>query len=187
VHVFLIVASHRTASLNRLLAGEAARLLEAGGCTVEAPDYAALDLPLFNAQQAEEGIIPPACYALAKRLAAADALVIASPEYNWSYPGSLKNLLDWMSHIIPCSLAGRTALLMSASPSLRGGVMGLTQLKTPLDALGMHVYPALFLLSGANQAFTEQGALAEAAQKERLARLTREFVAYTVALRGKGA
>lgn len=179
----LLAASHRPASLNRMLVRRAAPLLEAEGFTAETPGYGEFDLPLFNDDDRERGAIPGQCRRIAERFERMDALVIASPEYNWSYPGSLKNLMDWMSHFSPSPLAGKPALLMSATPSKRGGVLGLAHLKSPLEALGMFVYPSSLLLPEAHTAFTSAGAFADAGQERRLLRLITEFSRYAKTLR----
>lgn len=182
MNCLLIAASHRPASLNRTLTRHAAPLLEAEGFAVDAPDYTAFDLPLFNDADRERGIVPPALDGIAQRMAAADALVISSPEYNWSYPGSLKNLIDWVSYLSPCPLARKSALLMSATPSRRGGVMGLAHLQTPLEAIGMYVFPTSFLLADAHLAFDAAGEFTDAAQKKRLSSIIHDFSAFANAL-----
>lgn len=182
MNCLLIAASHRPTSLNRALTRHAAPLLEAEGFTVDAPDYGTFDLPLFNDAERESGVVPPTLDAIAERMAKTEALVISSPEYNWSYPGSLKNLIDWISYLSPCPLAGKPALLMSATPSRRGGVMGLTHLKTPLEAIGMYVLPSSFLLSDAHQAFTATDDFADNAQKTRLSSIIHDFSAFAKAL-----
>lgn len=183
MHCLLIAASHRPGSLNRKLVNLAMPLLEAEGFAVESPDYKEFDLPLFNDDERERGIIPDRCLQLAKRFEAVDALVISSPEYNWSYPGSLKNLIDWLSHFSPSPLAKKPVLLMSATPSKRGGVLGLEHLKSPLESQGMFIYPSSLLLSEAHTAFTPEEEFADATQAQRLQRLIAEFSRYAKTLR----
>ena len=65
---------------------------------------------------------------------AADALIVASPEYNASMPGAIKNLIDWGYHIRPQPFNGKQALLMSASPSMVGGNRGLWALRVAVRA-----------------------------------------------------
>lgn len=179
----VIAASHRPASLNRTLAAVVAPLLEAEGFSVTLPPYAEFDLPLFNDDERERGLIPGNCLKIAKNIEKTDAFVLVSPEYNWSYPASLKNLIDWLSHLSPCPLSGKPVLLMSASPSKRGGVLGITHLKVPLEALGMFPYPASFLLPEAHQAFTPERALASADQHTRLANTVSGFARFATSLR----
>jgi chromate reductase, NAD(P)H dehydrogenase (quinone) len=79
--------------------------------------------------------------------------VIASPEYNSSMPGLLKNAIDWVSRCKPQPFHERHALLMSASPSMGGGNRGLWALRIPLEHLGARVYPDMFSLAMAHKAF----------------------------------
>jgi NAD(P)H-dependent FMN reductase len=81
--------------------------------------------------------------------------LIASPEYNFSLPGVLKNAIDWLSRAKPMVLKGKRALLLSASPSLVGGNRGLWALRVPLEAIGVHVYPDMFSLASAPEAMSD--------------------------------
>lgn len=182
LHCLLIAASHRPDSLNRKLATAAEAELHKEGFATNFPEYGAFDLPLFNDAERLQGKTPEALNTVAALMGKADALLICSPEYNWSYPGSLKNMLDWVSYLSPCPLSGKPALLLSATPSQRGGVVGISHLKTVLEALGMYVLPSSFLLARAQEAFTQDGNLADDGQKARLSSLIHEFSAYAKAL-----
>ncbi len=183
MNCLVIAASHRSASLNRKLAEAAVPLLEAEGFTVTFPSYETFDLPLFNDDERERGLIPENCLKIASQIEKTDTCVVVSPEYNWSYPASLKNLIDWLSHLSPCPLSGKPVLLMSASPSKRGGVLGIAHLKVPLEALGMFPYPSSFLLPEAHQAFTPEGAFMSADQQKRLAGVISGFTRFAHAVR----
>jgi NAD(P)H-dependent FMN reductase len=71
----------------------------------------------------------PGAKELRRRLGQADAFVISSPEYNFSMPGALKNVIDWVSRYGPQPFKGKHCLLMSASPSMAGGNRGLWALR----------------------------------------------------------
>ena len=90
--ILFIIGSLRKDSFNRKLAEEAERMLS-GRATVEYLDYS--DLPMMN--QDIEFPAPEAVNKVREKVANADALWIFSPEYNYSYPGNLKNLIDWLS------------------------------------------------------------------------------------------
>jgi NAD(P)H-dependent FMN reductase len=83
------------------------------------------------------------------------AFVISSPEYNASMPGGLKNSLDWVSRFSPQPFNEKHCPLLSASPSMVGGNRGLWALRMPLEHLGVRVYPDMFSLAQAHQAFGE--------------------------------
>ena len=90
--ILFIIGSLRKDSFNRKLAEEAERMLS-GRATVEYLDYS--DLPMMN--QDIEFPAPEAVNKVREKVAKADALWIFSPEYNYSYPGHLKNIIDWLS------------------------------------------------------------------------------------------
>jgi NAD(P)H-dependent FMN reductase len=101
--------------------------------------------------------VPAGVEHLRAAIARNHGILLAAPEYNWSMPGSLKNLIDWLSVAPAPVFKGKSILLFSASPSARGGVVGLTQLRTPLEVLGAFVYPQLIAIGKANQVVTDQG------------------------------
>ena len=90
--ILFIVGSLRQESFNKKLAEEVEQMLS-GRATVEYLDYS--DVPLMN--QDIEFPAPEAVTRVRENVAEADALWIFSPEYNYSYPGHLKNLIDWLS------------------------------------------------------------------------------------------
>ena len=154
---FLVFAgSLRKKSLNDQLASLAAAAVIRFGGVVDRASIEDFDAPLYdNDNEIEEGI-PPGILAFASRLKAADGLILASPEYNASMSGVVKNLIDWASRIRPQPFNGKQALLMSASPSMAGGNRGLWSLRIPLEHLGMRVYPDMFSLAQAHKAFGPQ-------------------------------
>ena len=101
------------------------------------------------------------------RVTASDAFVIASPEYNFSMPGFLKNSIDWVSRFSPQPFNERHGLLMSASPSMAGGNRGLWALRMPLEHLGSRVYPDMFSLARSHQAFDPAGRIADEELQQR--------------------
>jgi len=122
---------------------------------------AAFDAPSYDADvQAADGF-PPGAEELRDCLTTSDAFVIASPEYNFSMPGVLKNAIDWVSRFQPQPFNERHGLLMSASPSMAGGNRGLWTLRVPLEHLGSRVYPDMFSLAQAHHAFDGDGRIAD--------------------------
>jgi NAD(P)H-dependent FMN reductase len=106
-----------------------------------------------------------------------DAFVIASPEYNASMPGLLKNAIDWVSGHRPQPFNERHGLLLSASPSMVGGNRGLWALRVPLEHLGARVFPDMFSLAQAHQAFDPNGGLASTQLAERFEQTLVGFLA----------
>lgn len=180
--ILAFAASHRASSVNRRLARYAGDLAGQAGAEIDFAEYREFDLPIFDADRWETGDLPPAALHFAGRLSAADGWLLASPEYNWSFPGSLKNLIDWASVLQPLPFVGKTALLLSASPSLRGGMQGLLHLKLPLEHLGMFVYPQFFPLARAEDAFGGQNHIGDEKLARELEDLVARFLRYTVQL-----
>ena len=141
----------------------------------------ALAIPFYDRDLEAGSGLPAGAQELGRRITAADGLVIASPEYNMSLPAVLKNAIDWLSRAKPVPLRGKTALLLSASPSLVGGNRGLWALRVPLEVLGVHVYPEMFSLATAHQGFRPDGELADEALGRFLRRIIDGFVRITSA------
>ena len=160
VRVLVLGASLRRESLNARLAALAARAVEGKGGVVDEAAIADFDCPFYDEDLERERGIPEGAQAFCRRLKAVDALVVASPEYNATMPGVLKNLIDWVSRFRPQPFNGRQALLLSASPSMAGGNRGLWALRIPLEHLGTRVYPDMFSLAQAHQAFDAEGRIA---------------------------
>jgi len=176
-----IAGSLRQGSLNRQLLELALRRLEAGGAEVDRIELRALAIPFYDRDLEAGSGLPAGAQELGRRITAADGLVIASPEYNMSLPAVLKNAIDWLSRAKAMPLRGKTALLLSASPSLVGGNRGLWALRVPLEVLGVHVYPEMFSLATAHQGFRPDGELADEALGRFLRRIIDGFVRITSA------
>ena len=125
------------------------------------------DCPSYDPDVEAESGPPPGARAFCDRLRKADAMLLASPEYNASMPGTIKNVIDWTSRFRPQPFNGKQALLLSASPSMAGGNRGLWALRIPLEHLGMRVYPDMFSLAQAHQAFDDEGGIASGALSKR--------------------
>ena len=176
VRVLLFAASLRNDSFNQRLAAVAGPALERNGATVDRAAMAEFDAPSFNQDMETRDGFPPGPRELHRRIMACDAFVIASPEYNASMPGHLKNAIDWVSRIRPQPFNAKHALLLSASPSMAGGNRGLWSLRIPLEHLGARVYPDMFSLAQAHKAFTDSGELADRLLAERFEQNLRAFV-----------
>jgi chromate reductase len=157
LRILVISASLRNDSLNTRLAKLAALSVEKNNGKADFANVSEFDCPSFN--QDLDHSNPEGAEQFRKRLLASDAFIIASPEYNASIPGNLKNSIDWVSRFRPQPFNERHGLLMSASPSMAGGNRALWSLRIPLEHLGARVYPDMFSLALAHQAFSEEGKL----------------------------
>ena len=168
LRVLVLGASLSSTSLNNRLAALAAKLVEEKGGVTDVASMRDFDCPFYDHDLEAETGVPLGARAFSERLKAADALMVASPEYNASMPGAIKNLIDWVSRLRPQPFNGKQALLLSASPSMVGGNRGLWALRIPFEHLGTRVYPDMFSLARAHQAFGADGRLVDATLQDRL-------------------
>lgn len=177
LRLLAFAASLRRDSWNRKLVGLAVDLARETGAEVDGAEFREFDMPLYDADLLARSGVPAGASELARRVGAADGLLLASPEYNFSLPGTLKNAIDWVSRIRPMPLRGKTAFLLSASNGQVGGVRGLWQLRIPLEGLGVLVYPDMYTLPWADKAFGPDGKLIEAERQARLASMVGGYLA----------
>ena len=182
MRVFAFAAALRRDSLNRKLVRLAAAAAERGGATVDLADFHEFDMPLYDGDVESASGLPAGAKLLRERFLAADAFIIASPEYNFSIPGTLKNAIDWASRVQPYAWAGKPGFLLSASPSPVGGNRALWALRVPLEATGACLHPDMLSLPTAQQAFDEAGAFKDAKWAARLEKMVAAFLANARAL-----
>lgn len=117
MNVIGLCGSLRQASVNRRLLQLAGEVMPPGmQLTIEPWDLT----PPFNAELLAQRL-PPMVADLRQRIRSADALLIATPEYNFSVPGMFKNLLDWLSLGEDQPLNRKPVAILSASPGALGG------------------------------------------------------------------
>ncbi|WWR54945.1 NAD(P)H-dependent oxidoreductase [Streptomyces sp. SCSIO 30461] len=176
MRVFVLSGSSRTGSVNELLAALVARLIAQSGATADLASLREFSVPPYDGDDEEATGLPPGSVSLRDRIEAAHALVVSSPEYNASVPGTVKNAVDWVSRFRPQPFKDKQTLLVSASPSMVGGNRGLWALRVPLEHLGARVYPGMFSLAAAHQAFTVDGQLNDRGLQERLGTTVDSFL-----------
>jgi NAD(P)H-dependent FMN reductase len=139
--ILAFAASLRKDSYNRKLIAQAVEHLKAmPGVDVDHADYREFEMPIYDGDLEDSSGIPAGGLELIKRVQAADAIVISTPEYNGSIPGTLKNAIDWASRTDP------------------------------------FVYPEMFGLPRAHQAFDPSGNFVDAKNKARLQELLESFL-----------
>jgi len=129
-------------------------------------------IPLYDGDVESESGLPDAVRALKEKIAAADGLLIATPEYNSSIPGVLKNAIDWLSRPgsdIPRVFGNRPLALMGASPGRFGTAGSQTAWLPVLRSLGVQPWwgPRL-AVGGASQVFDAEGQLVDERVREQL-------------------
>jgi NAD(P)H-dependent FMN reductase len=162
VRLLVFGASMREGSMNDRLASLAAAVADEKGASVDRATMSEFDCPAYDTDVELSKGIPAGAQALRDKLTATDGFIIASPEYNASMSGVLKNTIDWVSRFRPQPFNGKQGFLIAASPSMTGGKIGLWALRQPLEHLGARVYPDMFALAQAHQAFDSAGRIADA-------------------------
>ena len=168
--ILAFAGSLRKDSYNKKLVKIAAEGAKAAGAEVTVIDLKEFPLPVYDGDlEAAEGL-PANAKKLKQLFMSHQGLLIASPEYNSSIPGGLKNMIDWVSRAetkeeppLACFDKKVTALL-SASPGALGGLRGLVPLRMMLENIRMTVLPGQIAVSKAHEAFDANGALKDAKQ-----------------------
>ncbi len=176
LRMLVLAASLRKDSLNRKLAELAAGVVRAQGADVDLASMHDFDVPLYDGDGEGENGIPAGAAAFRQRLSAADGFILASPEYNGSMPGIIKNLIDWTSRFRPQPFDGTHGLLLSASPSLAGGNRGLWALRVPFEHMGARIFPDMFSLAMAHKAFGADGRLSDSALQGRFEKTLESYL-----------
>jgi chromate reductase len=177
--VLAISGSLRRDSLNTRLLRAAAELAPSG-VEVELLDPSVLkELPLYDPD--DDGAIPPvAARRLRGSIRLADAILIATPEYNGTIPGGLKNAIDWASRPYgEAALTHKPAAVIGASTGLFGAVWAQAETRKSLSIAGAEVLEDEFPLGQADEAFGEDGKLLEPELGERLAEILGALTAHT--------
>ena len=181
----MLAASLRQDSCNKKLIAVSAQIAKEEGITVNLAEFSdVVSIPYNQDQQTEAGI-PTNISLFVEALQASDGLVLASPEYNYSIPGNLKNSIDWISRITPLPWKNYPVFLMSASPSLVGGNRGLWSTRVPLEGCGGFVFPDMFSLPCADSAFDDENQLKDQQTVKRLTQTIRDFIAYVALLKNR--
>jgi len=156
--------SLRRDASNRKLLAQAARLFDAA--LVETGD---LNLPLYDGDLEDRDGIPQAVQILADQIAAADAVIISTPEYNKGPPGVLKNALDWISRTKDNPWRDKPVAVMSAAAGRAGGERAQATLRGYLVPFQPRLLsgPGVHLASS-NDAFDDNGHLISAAYTKTL-------------------
>ena len=138
------------------------------------------EFPLYNADIEAEGIPAPVTL-LKDAIAAADGLLMVTPEYNNGVPGVFKNAIDWLSRPgsdIKRVFGGKPVAMIGASPGNFGTILSQNAWLPTLRTLGAELWTGgRLMVSKADEAFDEEGNLIDEAVRARLVHLLQGFVA----------
>jgi chromate reductase len=168
--------SLRKNSYNRA-ALRAAQALTPDGATLEIYDLAAI--PLYNDDVREQGY-PPAAQDFRDKIAAADALLMVTPEYNYSISGVLKNAIDWASRPPGPPMSSKPVAIMGATQGLWGTTKAQHHLRQCCVFLNLWpVNKPEVLIAQAQTKFDANGNLTDEATKKIIAELMTNLVGWT--------
>ena len=176
--------STRSGSYNATILSIAIEAARAAGAVVDFIDLRDFPMPLFQQDLEDAEGLPDATKRLKDRFRMADGFLLASPEYNSAFSPLLKNTIDWCSRAesddeAPLSVyAGKSALLLSASPSALGGLRGLTALRALLQNIRVTVYPEMLSVSGAHEVIGGNGVFSDPKWPSRITRLVNGYVPF---------
>jgi chromate reductase, NAD(P)H dehydrogenase (quinone) len=136
------------------------------------------DIPPYNEDLGET---PTPVAELRREITSADAVLIATPEYNGSIPGALKNALDWASRPFPDNCLRRKPVsIIGASTGLFGARWAQAELRKVLKTIGASVLETELPVSAAHEAFTNDGRLREPQLAAALCNIVSELVQQTL-------
>lgn len=176
MRVLGISGSLRRDSYNSALLRAAAERLPGGVDFVRFDRLA--EIPAYDADLEEDAETPAAVEDLRAAMRAADAVLIATPEYNSSIPGALKNALDWASRPAgESALMGTPAAAIGASTGMFGAVWAQAEARKVLGALGGRVLEREFPVPRAQDAYADGELMLTSEQSSALEELLRELIA----------
>jgi chromate reductase, NAD(P)H dehydrogenase (quinone) len=162
IKVLGICGSLRKASYN-MAALRTAIELKPAGMSVEVADISTI--PLYDEDVRAQGF-PPPVQKLREQIAAADALLFACPEYNYSMSGVLKNAIDWASRPPDQPFAGKPCAILGAAAGMAGGARAQYDLRRSMVFLDMHpINKPEVLIGQAQTKFDESGKLLDEAAR----------------------
>lgn len=177
MNIIGISGSLRQTSHNSGLIRAAADLVPSG-VTVAALD---IRMPLYDGDLDIDGG-PPQVAEFKRAIAAADAVVIATPEYNYGIPGPLKNAIDWASRPGYRSVfAGKKVAMMGAAASVVGTARAQAHLKLVLLGMVAEVFPCPEVLIGSSGSkFDADGQLTDEETRAHVSKMLASFVDWIV-------
>jgi len=168
MRILAISGSLRRDSHNTSLLRAAAELLPPGA-ELEVLDAGVLRAIPHYDEDLRETAEPVSVTALRRRVEAADAILVATPEYNHSLPSALKNAIDWLSRPLADSpLKGKDVAVIGASTGMFGAVWAQAEARKVLGAVGARVIDAELPVVHAREQFDDHGSLTDPALRAAL-------------------
>lgn len=186
--ILAFAGSTRKESFNRRLLRLAVQAVNTQDVTLTHVELADFVMPLFNQDLEDKEGVPESARRFKELMKSHDGFLICAPEYNSSITPLLKNTLDWASRQekgetpLVC-FKGKVVGLLSASPSVLGGLRGLVHLRSMLGNIGCLVVPTQFALVKAHEAFNADGTLKDEKQLKLVNAVVDELITVTSKLK----
>ncbi len=177
MNVITICGSLRKGSYNRMVMNMLPSVAPAG---MKLKELGGIDkFPLYNADLHADGKFPEVVTNFADQIRATDAVIINSPEYNYTIPGALKNAIDWVSRLKDQPFKEKPVAIQSASGGPLGGARMQYHMRQMFVFLGSFVFntPEIFVGMAQNK-FNDKGELTDAATKEFLGKQLEAFAKF---------
>lgn len=174
--ILAFAGSTRVDSFNKKLVKIAAAGAMESGADVTVIDLRDFAMPLYDGDLEQKEGLPSNARKLKDLMLSHQGFLIASPEYNSSISGVLKNMIDWVSRPsegeepLAC-FKGKVAGIMSASPGGLGGLRGLVHVRAILENIYVLVIPDQLAISKAHEVFNSDGTLKDKKQEEQVKRI----------------
>lgn len=189
IKILAFAGSDRIESFNKKLVKIAAAGAADAGAEVTLIDLLAYPMPLFNEDLEAKDGLPESVLQFKALLKSHQGLLLACPEYNGSITPLLKNAIDWASRPEPgeapmalSCFKGKVAALLATSPGGLGGMRGLVHVRAILEGIGVLVIPEQKAISGAYQAFDDQGNLIDEKQVDAVRAIANQLATVTAKL-----
>ena len=183
--ILALAGSIRNTSFNVALLHAA---IEVAPATVTIETASIAGIPLYNGDDEAANGLPEPVRAVKERIAAADGLLLVTPEFNNSIPGVFKNAIDWLSRPasdIPRVFGGRAAGIIGVSPGRGGTILAQAAWLPVIRVLGMRPwYGRTVYVSNAGSAFDKDGKLADDSVRKQLAAYMAGFAEFVIHARG---
>ncbi|NNE98469.1 MAG: NAD(P)H-dependent oxidoreductase [Pyrinomonadaceae bacterium] len=174
--ILAFAGSLRNDSTNKKTVKIAMKGARESGAEVTYIDLKQYPLPVYDGDIEVESGIPENALKLQELMLENEGFLIASPEYNSSVSGALKNMIDWTSRPngdleAGACYSGKVVSIMSASPGELGGLRGLFDIRKILSTMGVIVLPGQYAVYGSFKAFNDAGNLIDGESQEAVERL----------------
>lgn len=185
--ILCLAGSLRRDSFNKKLVKVAMAAAQEAGAETTYIDLKDYPMPIYDGDIEAESGIPENAQKLKKIMKEHQGLLIASPEYNSSVSGALKNFIDWTSRPEKGeksieAFTGKVAGIMACSPGALGGLRGLVTLRSILGNIAVVVVPEQHAIGKVAEAFTQDGKLKEEKDQQAVAKIAKRVTQLTKAI-----